>query len=731
MKYHKYILATVFSLMAPLVFACGPALYSIPRPEFLRLCGSESDIDIRTENLRLWQSQTSENVRPEDIDAVIYGDLSPQTWGPWGMDYEDECVMVWGFDDFSDNPAHGNTFINYLINTSDSEALNFIMMAKYIAGLRSDRNSPWYYPASRNAVTKGFDPVIRTIRAYSGERFYNRYSLQLIRALFASARYEECIAVFGERFAGVADDDLMKRLSRDYVAGAATRLGDSQAAAEYFASTGDVSSLARYTSCENPFKVAALANPESPKLLRFIEQKFNGNGVLGPDASDSAFVKETIVPVARRIVQKDNVGNRAMWYYVLAVGEGEFNKDFRAAYRCIRQAAGFPSGRFADYIRGYRIAVEAQLGIQANLLSNLRWLESRIGDVTSTETSYWERVMQNVVFSRVAPWFSAHGDNVTAMQLANYAENMSMKYSVPNRYCSPLFACWQQEGCLFAREDARYWNYHDYSNKFFEFMTMQTPQTIESYIASLASTAPLAAFLNSSGYTDRDYLYDVAGTMYLAHRDYANAVRVLSRVSDSYQSLLNVDRSGYLRRNPFVFMSDLQRNEWTGSVQYCNPASGDTDPETGNTKLRFAREMLRLERVIRNARSGNERGMARLRYSIGLENSFNNCWALTSYYRGLIFALPTTGTAEWVYWPAEEWPYKSESAEVQRINRANADAAAMRRQALAEITDPETAARAHQMIYNFRTIARYYPDTAVGRMMAAECDSWADWVAAP
>lgn len=262
-------------------------------------------------------------------------------------------------------------------------------------------------------------------------------------------------------------------------------------------------------------------------------------------------------------------------------------------------------------------------------------------------------------------------------------------------------------------------------------MTLQAPETIERYIASLSSTSPLASYLNSRGYTSLDYLYDILGTMYLARRDYANAVRSLSHISDGYQKVLNVDRGGFLRRDPFTYMSEYQtKDRYDNGFSYTSGGPIANDFIINHKKLYFAGEMLRLEKEMRSASDPNQRAMAKIKYAIGLKNSFNTCWALTSYSRGGCMVAEDNELTEWQE-KYLEWPYKSPYHDNDNIKKAIADAEAMLAQALNEITDDEVAARANYMLYNTLTIARHYPNTQIGKMMAKQCDSWSDWIKAP
>lgn len=712
MTFLRYIALAAISVAAlapqPLR-ACGPYSYEVPNPTFFRLSNPDATEDRMDENIRLWQSQTSAKISAADIREVIYGDIEPDVWllSISGiLEWE-----VWGYADETNN-----TFLNYLYNAGDDEAANCIMVAKHVARMREDRNSPWYYPASKTDVKTGFEPVVRTIEQYKGKRFYNRYSLQLIRALFASARYDECIAAFDSRFVNVADNDLMKSMARDYAAGAACRLGNKELASHYFAASGDMASLTRYVMSEDSaFDISVRMCPDSPKLMEFIDRKINGVGQM---YVDSAFVRKKILPATRLVLGANKTGNRALWHYIAAVCEGQFKNNPAGAYRHICQARNIRSGVDRENVRAYKMLLEARMGNEANLLSDLKWLESKVADLTSADHAYWVDVMENIVLGHLVPHYAAKGDMITALSLANYGENMPVKYLPRTWRFSDR--SWYGNDVRDARVDPSKRNPSDFSNTFFIFMQNQSPETIEKYIASLGSDEPLHRFLNAGGYTDRNYLLDLAGTLYLRHRDYANAVRVLSKVSPSYQKLLNVDRDGYLQRNPFAYQSELQRNKWDGEYDGDSPGAVDCDNVRNNKKLYFAKEMLRLENEIAYCGDRNRRGLARLKYAIGLENSFNACWALTSYHRG--------------YWVTEENEdlecfYVPGNTQKFAVAKASDEAKEMMRKALGEINNPEDAARAHYMLYNYITIARCYPSTEIGKKLAAGCDSWRDWIA--
>ncbi|MCM1290453.1 MAG: hypothetical protein NC201_03445, partial [Prevotella sp.] len=82
MKFLKFITGLTFSFSALTTLACGPDYYELPYPDFLQLTQGIAETANSTENLELWRSQTSKDIKLEDINAVIYGDVSPDCCGP-------------------------------------------------------------------------------------------------------------------------------------------------------------------------------------------------------------------------------------------------------------------------------------------------------------------------------------------------------------------------------------------------------------------------------------------------------------------------------------------------------------------------------------------------------------------------------------------------------------------------------------------------------------------------
>ena len=115
-----------------------------PYSEILRLHRPPPEHD---ENLRLWQSFTSDKIPLDDIEDVVYG----QSWNAFFIEYD------------ADPADSANLFYLYLTNTGDQEVISFLGLAKRMEAKLSARRSPWYYPAHRDgdADPDGFEDLIR------------------------------------------------------------------------------------------------------------------------------------------------------------------------------------------------------------------------------------------------------------------------------------------------------------------------------------------------------------------------------------------------------------------------------------------------------------------------------------------------------------------------------------------------------------------------------------------
>lgn len=214
-------------------------------------------------------------------------------------------------------------------------------------------------------------------------------------------------------------------------------------------------------------------------------------------------------------------------------------------------------------------------------------------------------------------------------------------------------------------------------------------------------------FLNERSYVDKDYIYDIVATLYLREMNYEKASEWLAKVSADYQSRTNIAKEGYFNLDPFRYQCD-KKHFISDSSDY---------------KLKFAQEMARLDKMISSDAEPNRKAEAKIRYAIGLRNSFGKCWYLTAY--GYIMGY--TADVERHEW---EWHTSTDRRgfkDNQYAQRAYKRVDALMNQAIAEFTDPEKAAHAQLEMMNYATLMKQYPATKAAAQVRSRCDNYHDY----
>lgn len=291
---------------------------------------------------------------------------------------------------------------------------------------------------------------------------------------------------------------------------------------------------------------------------------------------------------------------------------------------------------------------------------------------------------------------------------------------------------------------------HTWANGGFQALLSCKGDDVVRYKRELAHpTMALTTLLRPKIRHDDDYLNEIIGTLYLREGKYGAAARYLEQVSLAYQTSMNIYKGGYLFYNPWDYYYTKDSSWWHpwwrggqddeggyGYGGYYDAGDGQEWyepqvvtskvtrlPSQKNAKLNFAREMVRLEKEMRSGKTGDDRAMARLRFAIGRYNSLNTCWALTQYwigasnqcyYRDQCFAGP--GRRNFIISTPRELKGMDEWFEKEV------------KEAIGQMEGEETLAEAHLLLRNYRTIARHYPATRAGALLASECDSWSDWL---
>ena len=128
---------------------------------------------------------------------------------------------------------------------------------------------------------------------------------------------------------------------------------------------------------------------------------------------------------------------------------------------------------------------------------------------------------------------------------------------------------------------------------------------------------------------------------------------------------------------------------------------------------------------MRNAPTADERGIARLMYAIGRRNSFEECWALTQYWRGWVGLFSPVLT----YWDCDfaeqNYDFLYDYDDYQATEKLYQNEVAT---ALAMLTTDESRAKAQYILGNLKTVVKRYGDTATAQFVRTSCDNWRSWL---
>ena len=681
-------------------YACGPYEYYPYGYKMYRVFDKNSVIktDERKENCILWQKLTSAEIPLEDIEMVVY---------KYTLTQMRELMTV----------HDPNAFATWIRTNEDEEIYDFLMLAKICENTRGLMNDPWYYPSKNDGTYMSLIEIEEKAKAYKGTRLKDRYALQAVRAMFSAQRYQECVDYWNDVEEDLPDG-LIKEMSRSYLVGAYSRIGQIDVALEYFTDVEDLNSIifclrrqGKIKDVADELECIAKYAPESyqiPEILQWVVTGFEPWGSADytyQERMDTTMVNSIdrelfgkLYRLSVRMTQQPVSKNRAVWCYTAAF-LADMDAKPHEAWRYIQMATKCSTSEYMkESIRVLKIYLDAKVSVydsayESRLFNDLRWLDAKIrGELTEDLRSniteyyyyylrsnisfyYWNDMLRRILLAEVCPRMLDRGMQVRALQLANLADNMLLNLN--NNI----------EGkTLKEYRSSDNYNSIDYCSEF--FMMMKDCVTIGDLTAYVNNTqsAQSSAFdnyLNERGFIDKDYFYDLIGTRYLSELNYDKAVRYLSNVSSSYQPRLNT--SAYMYRDPFSIAESSLR-------------------EHKNYKLTFAKEMLRLEKSIASATDQNKKAFDLIRYGTGLRNSFTYCWILTEYRK--------------FGWSYDLSPY---------ANGVLKKVESIYNEALNIVDNDELAAIAYVQLCKWKTAVDKYPNTYAARYTKMMCDNLCDY----
>ncbi|MDE5903134.1 MAG: hypothetical protein K2H21_07955 [Muribaculaceae bacterium] len=700
MRLSRFISSLVCAIAPMAAWGCG-AFDALTENPFVCHFYQENDeptiiLRQQEENIALWKKLTSGSIPDEDIQQAVYDSKLQELT---------DCFA---------NGGSGNKLVSWIVTHRADDLKEFLMLAKELEELRFNRTSTWYYPASkdepydsRSEAEKFADVLERCERNASG-RLADRYGLQHVRALMALGRYADCIRFYDTHMAQLPDSNLMKRMAKGYVAGCHRRLGDKDTANRMYAEVGDFNSV--FDNKPEYFVTMVTNNPESDVV------KSRLNNWIGYGTRDENL---RYLRVADAALASAKVVHRGDWLFLKAWVEETYNRDHSRAISYLDQAlrASFSDKTMRQDAERMSLCLKAGAG---KLHSDLRdYLDAG-------------KVGETPIFFYVVPALLKKGKINEALLLTNYASYLDSQARNTDT--------WASYSLVNGRNAYKPLNNQTYATTGFQLMLTRSAKEIIEYKKYLQSGHPLVEACLPKIRHDDDYLNELIGTLLLREGNYAEAEKYLSMVSEEYQEHLNVKRCGYLLDNPWA-------NCYTMIDKWSYPASqAEAEREIVGTlcsrfdpkdptmlvtdqdaKLNFAREMHRLEDVMRNG-TPDERGLARIRHALARYNSLTSCWALTHYWKG--DANQCNFRPFYRIWNGEfgegiELDYLKESTDGYPDERW---VEAQIKRGMKEIRSTEAMAEAKYLAGDYRSLAREYADSSIGRHLATHCDAWKDWL---
>ena len=342
-------------------------------------------------------------------------------------------------------------------------------------------------------------------------------------------------------------------------------------------------------------------------------------------------------------------------------------------------------------------------------------------------------MLQNIIYVHWIPKLWKNEDYSTAILLCGYADNM---FCSKQRYpqCDSSYFDYSVESNMTIsemRNSEKYSNLNDYCNLSFQLMGSLHSSQLINVFRQIATDTSLFNYLKKYARIDRDYIYELIGTLALREENYKRAIVYLAQISEKYPRTMNVYKEGYLQRDPFVTYPTRWRSYTYGDTTWEYECSTNNRQLTDSchAKLIFASKMYRYQQDMKTGKTDDERGLARLRYAIGRFNSFEECWALTQYWRGecvpsLFYpALQYTENNTFnIYNFLYDYEKKIGHKQTEELYQSEC------KKAMAMLQSDEAKAEAEYLFYNVRAIIKRYPDTSIARMVRTSCDHWRLWL---
>lgn len=635
-------------------FPCSHPVYTPGEYYVFRAYEKKEDSDmLKTSHLNIleWQEYTANKAAYDDIKEVVYEFY-------WGN------VEILGDESKTDSikasKLYENTFVRYLTDNKDKDAIQLLTLAKECELARSIRTDKWWYPTKEDLRQTDLQDILERALAYNGQKLKTRYLLQAVRAAYTMEKYDLCLNLWNEEIQH-QPESVVKNMCEDYIGGIYFQRNNFEKAIQHYAKNmQDLNSfwwcadkLTEINSDVERIKILYKYCPDSPELTHMIEKICReAEERINPKVFDN-YVEEAsnddwwsnnygyksylnnrnryteLRDFALQVVSEKRAEDLALWQYTAAFLT-MIDGNAKSAHQYIRQAERMKTTPFLqDNIRILRIMLEAFVGnydaaFENRMLKELKWLDKKIVDNLSKEITkeyvdwegtmfanysmfYYNDMMRKITLSVMLPQYVKRGKEAKALLLAGMAsERMRLLTDYRKK---------QTE-----KESPNTWNIDFYTDIFNVMDTLSVQGVVEyKQLLQKKKGNSFDRFLAEKCYINIDYLNEIIGTKYMRTADFDRAVAYLSIVKSGYEKTLNI-------REYFCFAPFFDAS-----------FGGKRIDIQSDYKLSYAMRMSDLQQIMNTAKSNETKAEAMHQYAIGLTQAMNDCWALLRYRKGSLY----------------------------------------------------------------------------------------------
>lgn len=763
-----FILASLLLLASGKIHACGPWYYNAEDNDIYRILpyGQEGPAlplspDFSRKNILLWSQQTGCRDTAAIRQAVYKGSLAD-----WENLYRNGKST-------SKNWFSTNAFVKQLLKRRDSDAIRLLYLSKQYENIRGAMNSPWYYGGTETQEVILLRKLCHTVEQLlnSKSKYTDRYRFLAMKCKWALEDDNATLNLWNQ-LKPLLKNSIFLSECEDYAARSLYRTGRTDEAFQIYLQRGDIGSLMLMKGMDLPqlLELVLQIAPESSTLPVELQRMLfslenNPHALENKICLDGYGDYRSVLRIAQRAAKETVLDRRAMWCYTAAC---LLDYD-RRPLEALRQLEGIDNlpcdpflKRSIHVLRFYLHSKTDKVdnNFEQYALTELQWLDKelekewkqlpqrerhKLSHLSGTDAEnmfrscYCYDALRRIVLPDsvgLCYRLAFNGRNVRALQIANMAENRlfiladnqvmknmrkrdqskEYKWRFDNSEEYPGFTniwhSWPDPDTTGANGWTYRlgWNTHDYCNWMFLLADRMSAKTLEAYRErQLNPKDDSDRWLYERGYNDSDYWEDIIGTHHLRECDYTAAVQHLQLVSPQYQKRMNIN----CELDPFGWVERTQNFDVTGY------------------KLHFAERMVLLKAMMESD-DPDSRGAAMLEYSIGMRNSFDRCWYLTTYGMSSIEFEDGTNWKRLGYYGADPVEVSWSVSPLARLTgihyaykrKALIAADMLQKKAFYTFVTDEARAKGYARLGMIDKVVKNYTRTATAQHYALVCDEW-------